>query len=57
MHGILLRAPLLPRHLDLQAVVTAIDPAKDVDGLTPINAGRLASAWLRAGALHAGRLR
>ncbi|MEG3182013.1 bifunctional 5,10-methylenetetrahydrofolate dehydrogenase/5,10-methenyltetrahydrofolate cyclohydrolase [Sphingomonas sp. LT1P40] len=39
--GILVQLPL-PRHLDEQAVVAAIDPAKDVDGLTPVNAGRLA---------------
>jgi methylenetetrahydrofolate dehydrogenase (NADP+)/methenyltetrahydrofolate cyclohydrolase len=42
VHGILVQLPL-PKHLDSQAVVAAIDPAKDVDGLTPINAGRLAS--------------
>src|SRR5687768_12020499 len=41
VHGILVQLPL-PKHLDSQAVVAAIDPAKDVDGLTPINAGRLA---------------
>lgn len=39
--GILVQLPL-PRHLDEQAVVAAIDPAKDVDGLTPVSAGRLA---------------
>ncbi len=39
--GILVQLPL-PAHLDEQAVVAAIDPAKDVDGLTPVNAGRLA---------------
>ncbi|MCR5869894.1 MULTISPECIES: bifunctional methylenetetrahydrofolate dehydrogenase/methenyltetrahydrofolate cyclohydrolase FolD [unclassified Sphingomonas] len=39
--GILVQLPL-PRHLDEQAVVAAIDPNKDVDGLTPISAGRLA---------------
>ena len=39
--GILVQLPL-PGHLDEQAVVAAIDPAKDVDGLTPVNAGRLA---------------
>lgn len=39
--GILVQLPL-PKHLDEQAVVDRIDPAKDVDGLTPINAGRLA---------------
>jgi methylenetetrahydrofolate dehydrogenase (NADP+)/methenyltetrahydrofolate cyclohydrolase len=40
--GILVQLPL-PSHLDSLAVVSAIDPVKDVDGLHPINAGRLAS--------------
>ncbi len=40
--GILVQLPL-PRHLDEQAVVARIDPAKDVDGLTPVSAGRLTS--------------
>ncbi|MBN9887257.1 bifunctional methylenetetrahydrofolate dehydrogenase/methenyltetrahydrofolate cyclohydrolase FolD [Salipiger abyssi] len=40
--GILVQLPL-PRHLDSLAVVEAIDPAKDVDGLHPVNAGYLAS--------------
>lgn len=39
--GILVQLPL-PEHLDEQAVVDAIDPDKDVDGLTPISTGRLA---------------
>src|SRR3546814_6758553 len=39
--GILLQLPL-PGHLDEQASVGTIDPAKDVDGLTPVSAGRLA---------------
>ncbi len=39
--GILVQLPL-PRHLDEQAVVAAVDPNKDVDGLTPVSAGRLA---------------
>ncbi len=39
--GILVQLPL-PSHLDEQAVVEAIDPAKDVDGLTPVSTGRLA---------------
>jgi methylenetetrahydrofolate dehydrogenase (NADP+)/methenyltetrahydrofolate cyclohydrolase len=42
IHGILVQLPL-PRGLDEQAVLDAIDPDKDVDGLTPINAGRLAN--------------
>lgn len=40
--GILVQLPL-PRHLDARPVIEAIDPAKDVDGLHPLNAGRLAS--------------
>ena len=39
--GILVQLPL-PRHIDEQAVVERIDPAKDVDGLTPVSTGRLA---------------
>jgi len=39
--GILVQMPLPPQ-IDTQAVVAAIDPAKDVDGLHPVNAGRLA---------------
>ena len=38
--GILVQLPL-PKHLDALAVVDAIDPAKDVDGLHPMNAGYL----------------
>jgi len=40
--GILVQLPL-PAHLDTQTVIRAIDPAKDVDGLTPVNAGLLAA--------------
>ncbi len=39
--GILVQLPL-PAHLDAQAVVNAINPDKDVDGLTPVSTGRLA---------------
>jgi methylenetetrahydrofolate dehydrogenase (NADP+)/methenyltetrahydrofolate cyclohydrolase len=42
VHGILVQLPL-PAGLDSQAVINAIDPAKDVDGLNPVNAGRLAN--------------
>ena len=41
VHGILVQLPL-PRFLDTEKVIAAIDPAKDVDGLHPHNAGRLA---------------
>lgn len=40
--GILVQLPL-PRHINTGAIVDAIDPAKDVDGLHPINAGLLAA--------------
>jgi methylenetetrahydrofolate dehydrogenase (NADP+)/methenyltetrahydrofolate cyclohydrolase len=39
--GILVQLPL-PDHIDPDRVVAAIDPGKDVDGLTPVNAGLLA---------------
>jgi methylenetetrahydrofolate dehydrogenase (NADP+)/methenyltetrahydrofolate cyclohydrolase len=39
--GILVQLPL-PEQIDSEAIVNAIDPDKDVDGLTPISAGRLA---------------
>jgi methylenetetrahydrofolate dehydrogenase (NADP+) / methenyltetrahydrofolate cyclohydrolase len=38
--GILVQLPL-PKHIDPLAIIDAIDPAKDVDGLHPANAGRL----------------
>ncbi len=40
--GILVQLPLPPQ-VRAQAVIEAIDPAKDVDGFHPVNAGRLAS--------------
>ena len=40
--GILVQLPL-PTHIATEAVLDAIDPAKDVDGLTPTNAGLLAA--------------
>ena len=42
IHGVLVQLPL-PKHLDDREVLLALDPEKDVDGLTMINAGRLAS--------------
>ena len=39
--GILVQLPL-PAHLDEEAVIAAIDPAKDVDGFNAVNVGRLA---------------
>jgi methylenetetrahydrofolate dehydrogenase (NADP+)/methenyltetrahydrofolate cyclohydrolase len=41
VHGILVQLPL-PAHIDSEAIVEAIDPSKDVDGLTPWSAGLLA---------------
>ena len=38
--GILVQLPL-PAHVNEQRVIEAVDPAKDVDGFHPINAGRL----------------
>ena len=31
----------LPDHLDSDAIIAAVDPAKDVDGFHPVNLGRL----------------
>jgi methylenetetrahydrofolate dehydrogenase (NADP+)/methenyltetrahydrofolate cyclohydrolase len=42
VHGILVQLPL-PKHLDEAAVLDALDSAKDVDALTPKNAGLLLS--------------
>jgi len=42
VHGILVQLPL-PKQVDAQKVLNAIDPGKDVDGFHPVNAGRLAS--------------
>jgi methylenetetrahydrofolate dehydrogenase (NADP+)/methenyltetrahydrofolate cyclohydrolase len=39
--GILVQLPL-PPHMDSEAVIERIDPAKDVDGFHPYNMGRLA---------------
>ncbi len=40
VHGILVQLPL-PRGVEADAVLEAVDPAKDVDGFHPLNAGRL----------------
>jgi len=42
INGILVQLPL-PRQIDAQKVINAIDPGKDVDGFHPLNAGRLAT--------------
>ncbi|MGQ9573712.1 MAG: bifunctional methylenetetrahydrofolate dehydrogenase/methenyltetrahydrofolate cyclohydrolase FolD [Thermoguttaceae bacterium] len=40
VHGILVQLPL-PKHIDENQVLYAIDPDKDVDGFHPVNVGRL----------------
>jgi methylenetetrahydrofolate dehydrogenase (NADP+)/methenyltetrahydrofolate cyclohydrolase len=40
--GILVQLPL-PAHIDSAKVIASIDPAKDVDGFHPVNAGKLAT--------------
>ncbi len=42
IHGILVQLPL-PKQIDAEAVINAIDPEKDVDGFHVVNAGRLAT--------------
>src|SRR5580658_954937 len=42
VHGILVQLPL-PKHLNEAQVLDTLDPAKDVDALTPTNAGLLLS--------------
>jgi len=42
--AILVQQPA-PRQIDMTRVVMAIDPAKDVDGFHPINAGLVALGW------------
>ncbi len=44
VHGILVQLPL-PDHIDPHRVITAIDPAKDVDGFHLLNVGRLATGF------------
>lgn len=40
IHGILVQLPL-PKHIDENKVLYAIDPDKDVDGFHPVNVGRM----------------
>ncbi len=42
VHGILVQLPL-PKHINEQAIINAIDPAKDVDGFHVVNTGKLAT--------------
>ena len=52
--GILVQMPL-PKQINTRAIIDALDPAKDVDGLHPINAGRLAEGLPALTPLHAPR--
>ena len=38
--GIIIQQPL-PTHIDLETIIGALDPTKDVDGIHPVNVGRL----------------
>lgn len=40
IHGMLVQLPL-PKHIDTEAVLRRVDPAKDVDGFHPVNVGKL----------------
>jgi len=40
VHGILVQLPL-PRHINEDRIITAIDPSKDVDGLHPVSMGNM----------------
>ena len=42
VHGIMVLEPL-PDHLDDSLLIDSLDPSKDVDGVHPLNAGRLAA--------------
>ena len=46
VHGIIIQMPL-PKGLDAEAVVAQLDPRKDIDGIHPENAGRLANGQPR----------
>jgi methylenetetrahydrofolate dehydrogenase (NADP+) / methenyltetrahydrofolate cyclohydrolase len=48
IHGILVQLPL-PKHLNSDPVIQSISPEKDVDGLSVLNAGKLASGDLETG--------
>ena len=39
-HGIMVELPL-PKHMNKEKIMMAVDPEKDVDGLSPINRGRM----------------
>jgi len=41
IHGMLVQLPL-PKHINVERVLSAVDPDKDVDGFNPVNVGLLA---------------
>ena len=40
IHGILVQLPL-PKHINTDRIITAIDPSKDVDGFHPVSVGNM----------------
>jgi methylenetetrahydrofolate dehydrogenase (NADP+) / methenyltetrahydrofolate cyclohydrolase len=46
IHGILVQLPV-PKHIDSDKVLNAINPEKDVDGFHPVNVGALATGNMR----------
>lgn len=48
IHGILVQLPL-PKHLDSEAIIQLILPEKDVDGLSVVNAGKVATGDFKTG--------
>ena len=56
VNGILVQLPL-PKQIDAQKIIAAIDPAKDVDGFHPLNVGPACQRLARAGAVHADGMR
>ena len=54
VHGILIQHPL-PKHMDEPAVLSQLDPAKDVDGIAPISLGRLVAGHGLVPLLYARR--
>ena len=53
VNGILVQFPVPPQ-ISQQTIIETISPSKDVDGLNPVNAGRLASG-LMPNTLYAAR--
>ena len=57
VHAYLVQLPAARRASTRSAALLAVDPAKDVDGLHPVNLGRLVMGDDRPAAVHAGRHR